>query len=141
MKELKKEMNEIIIKITEEELLQNIKNTEERIMNNNKINKRWMTEEEWGELSPRELRNRELGIIHRTINKVINLMEERNELYEVRLIHELQEETEKIERMKKQLELFFIYETQTRNGEDQHIIKDLANVIGWIEEEQEKYRL
>ena len=141
MKELKKEMNEIIIRITEEELKQNIKNTEERIMNNTIINKRWLTEEEWGELTPREIRNRELGIIHRTINEVINLMQERNELYEVRLIHELQEETKKIERMKKELERSFFNETHIRKGEDQHIITDLANVIGWIEEEQEKFRL
>lgn len=163
MKQLKKEMNEIIIKITEEELLQNIKNTEERIMNNTIINKRWLTEEEWAELTPRELRIRELKSIHRRINEVINLLEERNEIYETFLAYMLQDETEnieqrkemyeltlaymlqdetrKIERIKKELERKFFYETHKRKGEDYNIIKELANVIGWIEEEQEKFKL
>ena len=129
MKQLKKEMNEIIIRITEEELLQNIKNTEERIMNNTKTQTKNQT-------------NRIDRIIHREINEVINLMQERNELYEVRLVYQLQGETENIEQRKKKLERLLAYEAHSQKGQKRnHIIRELANVINWIEEEQEKYRL
>lgn len=97
-----------------------------------KVNNSWVDEEE---VEMENVRDRKLRIMHRKINEVINLMRERNELYEVRLVYELQDETRRIERLKKELELFLI------NEKDSHTILDLYNVIGWIEEEQEKYKL
>ena len=79
--------------------------------------------------------NRMLRVAHRTINEVINLMRERNELYEVRLVYELQDETRRIEGLKNELELIVAIET------DHHLIEELTTVIDWIEEEQEKYKL
>ena len=80
------------------------------------------------------------GIIHRKINEVINLMREREELYEVRLLFELQDETSKIEMLKNQLVRIVLYETNKKE-KDHFRISDLNNIIEWIEEEQEKYKL
>lgn len=80
------------------------------------------------------------GIIHRTINEVINLMREREELYEVTLLYELQDETSKIEMLKNRLVRIVLYETNKKE-KDHFRISDLNNVIEWIEEEQEKYKL
>lgn len=137
MKELKKEMNEIIIEITEELLKQNIKNTEERIMNNT-INNNWVDEKE---IEMEAIEKGNFKNTHKIINEVINLMREREELYEVRMVYELQQQTKKIEEMKKQLERILYYEAHIKNSGDLNLIIELANVIDWIEEEQEKYRL
>lgn len=136
MNKLKKEMNEIIDWITVEELKQNIKNTEERIMNN-KINNRVDVKEIEQEVT----KSRKLKVIHRTINQVINLMNERDELYDVTPVYELQTLTKKIEQMKNHLEGIYYHDTLIAEELEYHTIKELAEVITWIEEEQEKYKI
>ena len=102
-----------------------------------KVNNNWIDEEE---IETENIDERIEGIIHRKINEVINLMREREELYEVRLLIELQDETDKIEMLKNQLVRIVIYETN-KEEKDHFRISDLNNVIEWIEEEQEKYKL
>ena len=134
MKKLKEELNDIIEWIEEEEN----KNMEEIHMTKVEINNSWIDEKE---IENETLEERKLKIIHRKINQVINLMRERNELYEVRMVYELQPQTKKIEELKKQLDTLLNREIYTNKGKDQHIILDLITVINWINDEQKKYKL
>ena len=97
-----------------------------------KVNNSWIDEEE---IETEDIEIRKMRIIDGKISEVIDLIVERNELYEVRLVHELQGETRRIEQLKKELELIALLE------KDSNEIFDLYDLIGWIEETQEKYKL
>ena len=151
MKQLKKEMNEIIIRITEEELTQNIKITEERIMNkkikeelnsivkwiekeeenknmrdihmtNIKINNSWIDEQE---IEHETIEERRLKIIHKQLKELINLMRERDELYKVTLAYMLQNETENIEQRNEINGLTLAYMLQDETKKIEELIKQL----------------
>lgn len=134
MKKIIEELNSLVEWIEKEEN----KKMEEIHMSNIKINNNWVDEKE---IENETLEDRKLKIIHRTINRVINLMEERNELYEVRMVYELQPQTKKIEELKKQLETLLNRELYTNKAKDRHIIVELITVINWIEDEQRKFKL
>lgn len=97
-----------------------------------KVNNSWIDEEE---VETENIEVRKMRIIDGKINEVIDLITERDELYEVRLVYELQGETRRIEQLKKELELIALLE------KDSNEMFDLDDLIGWIEEVQEKYKL
>ena len=97
-----------------------------------KVNNSWIDEEE---IETENIEVRKMRIIDGKISEVIDLIVERDELYEVRLVYELQGETRRIEQLKKELELIALLE------KDSNEMFDLDDLIGWIEETQEKYKL
>ena len=97
-----------------------------------KVNNSWIDEEE---IETEDIEIRKMRIIDGKISEVIDLIVERDELYEVRLVYQLQEETRRIEQLKKELELIALLE------KDSNEIFDLYDLIGWIEETQEKFKI